>query len=76
MNVYLPSFQTLTTLNLERNQIGQEGARYLSDMLRSNTVSRMSIFQSDVMPVFFNQDSHHTPTQVESTWCRWNTVSQ
>ena len=40
------TFQTLTTLNLERNQIGEDGARYLSDVLRSNTVIRVFLVYS------------------------------
>ena len=36
--------QTLTTLNLDGNQIGDQGAQYLSEALRHNRV-RLSLFQ-------------------------------
>ena len=33
------STQTLTTLDLSENEIGEEGAQHLADGLRNNTVS-------------------------------------
>ena len=48
--------QTLTELNLWQNEIGAEGARYLSDALRENRVSRIFSFSTQKIQIdFFTQ---------------------
>jgi hypothetical protein len=54
------SIQTLTTLDLENNNIGDRGAQYLSNALQINTVSH-SIRSS----VIFH-DQHIDPYHTES----------
>ncbi len=43
MIMYIFSIQTLTTLQLIKNQIGNNGAEHLADALRTNKVSYVSI---------------------------------
>jgi hypothetical protein len=46
-----PLTQILTRLNLEQNQIGQQGAQYIADALKINEVTNLSLSSS----------SSHTP---------------
>ncbi len=70
--------QTLTTLDLESNEIGAEGAQHLSDALKHNTVRE--ILSSTVSSSFLllHTDTHDTRPRMEwnqrwrcstSEWC-------
>jgi len=52
MLVFIPSIQTLTSLNLSSNQIGDEGAHHLSIALMSNMVRKVS-FSLDTNLIYF-----------------------
>lgn len=59
--MFLFSMQTLTTLNLDRNQIGTEGAVYLSGELKSNNVRKTIVFIPLILIfLFFHIDTHYT----------------
>jgi len=51
--------QTLATLNLESNQIGDEGAQYLGEALQHNTV-RPSLFHVVSIISFFSLSYRHS----------------
>lgn len=84
LNCYLT--QTLTTLNLDVNQIGDAGAQYLGDCLRINTVrkkdSAWHIFYSCLLS---HTDTYYTQPRFESNrrrrsaiswWCHTNKHSE
>lgn len=41
---FYDSIQTLTTLSLDRNEIGIEGAQHLAEALKKNTVKKAFFF--------------------------------
>ena len=59
--------QALTTLNLPWNQIGAEGAQYLAEALRNNSVRDHHSFffvffiYSSLYSFPFHKDTHYTP---------------
>jgi len=57
--------QTLTTLNLSINKIGAQGAQYLSEALRHNTV-RSSLLHVFTIISFLSPSYRHS---LHSTWC-------
>jgi hypothetical protein len=52
--------QTLTTPNLDGNQIGDEGAQHLAHALQSNAVKEVSSSSAASLLLCFNLDTHHT----------------
>lgn len=52
--------QTLTLLNLSWNEIGDNGAQYLSDALQNNTVNHFQSTRFYAMSSSFFTDPHHT----------------
>jgi hypothetical protein len=50
---YYVSIQTLTTLNLESNEIGTEGARHMAHALQSNAVREVSFFVNYIRTIMF-----------------------
>jgi len=81
--ILLSLIQALTTLNLYRNQIEAQGAQYLAEALRHNTV-RSSLLH--VLPsshsCLFHTDTHYTQLVVQSnrssrcTIFRWRIATQ
>jgi len=58
--ILLSFIQTLTTLNLSYNQIGDQGARYLGEALQQNTV-RLSLLRVLSIISFFSLSYRHSP---------------
>jgi hypothetical protein len=69
--------QTLTTLNLYDTQIGDKGAQYLGEALRTNTVrekeSAWFILSSSSL---FNTDTYYTQHQSESNRRKSSAISR
>ncbi len=70
--------QTLTTLYLDRNQIGAQGAKYLANALEKNTVTSFTLFcfVSNSSSIFFI-DTHSTlPLPQQNRWSGCRTSDQ
>ncbi len=76
-NIKCPFFhyfaQTLTTLNLAWNGIGDQGAQYLANALQKNQVT-FSISHS-IMHSLFQTDTHHTEPHLKLYRCSRSTTS-
>jgi Ran GTPase-activating protein (RanGAP) involved in mRNA processing and transport len=59
------SIQALTTLDLENNNIGAEGARRLAQALQNNTVIDVFFFSTKYSPLSFNTDTHHAQSWMQ-----------
>ncbi len=57
--------QTLTTLNLAWNDIHDEGAEHLAQVLQNNTVKQVLFGLTVYSPFCINTDTHHAQTWVE-----------
>jgi hypothetical protein len=66
---YYVWIQTLTTLNLNSNNIGDEGARHMAQALQSNTVSEVLSTSVTYPLLCFDTDTHHAESLREQ--CRW-----
>jgi hypothetical protein len=53
------SIQTLTTLNVAWNEIGDEGAECLANALQTNTVEELFYSSITRSPSSFNTDTHN-----------------
>ncbi len=69
------SIQTLTTLNLGRNNIGAAEAQHLARALQNNTVKDVYFFRTTYSSLCFNTDADHTPSWRQPNWCRRSTTS-
>ena len=65
--------QTLTTLNLQRNNIGVEGAQSLANALQVNTVRRLLCASSTCSPLSLHIDTHNAESSTEQHR-RWRTT--
>jgi len=59
------SIQTLTTLNLTFNRIGDEGAQFLANALQTNTVRELLYSSITGSPSSFNTDTHNVASSRE-----------
>jgi hypothetical protein len=68
--------QALTVLDLNLNKIGEKGAHYLGEALRTNTVSEKesasSIYSSRLL---FNTVTYYTQPRVDKNWRQRGTIS-
>src|ERR1700722_741712 len=51
--------QTLTTLDLSSNQIGEQGAQHLANALGNNTVNHLLYSSISLPSALFHTDTHH-----------------
>ena len=74
------SIQTLTTLDLSRNEIEAQGAQYLAEALRQNRVRSWLLLASFIMPFFpirYRHSLHYTldgiksELKVHNIWMTW-----
>jgi len=68
--------QTLTTLKLEKNEIGAHGAQYIANELQQNKVTLLSLIflLLNYRSIFFT-DTHKTWPWLEQNRCSRSTVS-
>ncbi len=59
------SIQTLTTLNLTLNKIGDEGAEFLANALQTNTVRELFYSSITRSPSSFTTDTHNVESYIE-----------
>jgi UDP-3-O-acyl-N-acetylglucosamine deacetylase len=59
------SIQTLTTLNIYGNKIGDEGARHLGHALQNNAVREVLSLSITYQLLCFNTDTHHSEAYAE-----------
>jgi hypothetical protein len=59
--------QTLTTLNLSNNEIGEKGAENLADALKNNTVNIFFVLSLSSASIPYHTDADHTQPN-----CQWN----
>jgi hypothetical protein len=57
---YYVLIQTLTTLNVAYNNIGDEGAQHLTNALQSNAVRDVLFLSNMYQLLCSNTDTHHT----------------
>jgi len=57
--------QTLTTLDLSRNEIGDKGAEHLANALQQNKVTRLTSVFFLTLHVLFFIDTDHTWSRME-----------
>jgi hypothetical protein len=69
------SIQTLTTLDLQRNNIGAEGAQHLAQALQNNTVRDVFFVSTTYSTLSFNTDTHHAQSLLQQYRCRRSTTS-
>ncbi len=69
------SIQTLITLNLGCNCIGDGGAQHLAQALQNNRVRDVFFFPTTYSPLSFNTDTHHAQSFLQQYRCRRNTTS-
>jgi hypothetical protein len=71
---YYASIQTLTTLNLDCNNIDAEGAQHLAQALQTNAVREVLSSSVIYRLLWFNTDTHHTESwQEQYRWWRGTT---
>src|SRR3984957_5455407 len=58
--------QTLTTLDLRWNQIGEQGAQHLANALHNNTVNHFLYSSISLPSALFHTDTHHTQPSTQS----------
>lgn len=56
----MSSIQTLTTLDLDKNEIGMEGVQYLAQTLQENKVRHAFLFSNINLLLCLSTDTHHT----------------
>ncbi len=57
--------QTLTVLNLQRNEIGDQGAQYLANALQTNTVTQLLYSFITYSQSSLNTDTHNLKSSNE-----------
>jgi hypothetical protein len=67
--------QTLTTINIEDNKISENGAYYLADALKRNTVNIFFLFYPSFAPFHSRTDTNHIRHQQQWNWGRWGPIS-
>jgi hypothetical protein len=67
--------QTVTSLDLSSNQIGDRGAQDLANALQINKVTPISFFASRHHSPTFHTDTHHTRPLLQSNQCQWKRTS-
>ena len=86
---YFHFTQRVTSLNLRRNEIGDEGAQHLASALQMNTV-RLDLSLSHILPIILISHRHshrwilnrttsrmkeHSIWQVHCKWTEWGSIS-
>jgi hypothetical protein len=69
------TWQTLITLALFENQIGDDGAWHLADALKFNRVGLRHLSSAATSSTFSVTDTDHTRSPLESNQCCWCTAS-
>ncbi len=59
------SIQTLTTLDLGNNHIGDHGPQHLAQALQNNTVRQVFFLTTTDSPLSFNTDTHHAQSWIQ-----------
>lgn len=68
------SIQTLTSLNLRYNKIGDEGVQYLAEELKKNKVRHIVFYSSMYSSLYFKTDPHHSQYTWQRNWDRRNSI--